>query len=97
MPMDGDFMGRKLTVKITEAGKHYMKCVLTGDDNVSRPEGVPEPLKKGQVSGVDNLQTKTVTDSAKYHPLLLVSLMVLGISLLLRLYYTMIPAHTPTG
>lgn len=83
-------MGKKLTIKVTEAGKHYMKCVITDNDNVSRPGGVPEPLKKGQVSGVDNIQTQSATQSARHHPLLIVSLIVLVTSLFLRLYYTLL-------
>lgn len=96
MPMEKDFMGKKLTVKITEAGKHYMKCVLVDNEKISRPGGVPEPLKQGQVSGADNPQTQTVSSTTKpsgYHPLLIVSLVVLVTSLLLRLYYTLVAPY----
>lgn len=90
--MMDDFMGKKLRVKITEAGKHYMKCELVQESAVVRPAGVPEPLKKGQVSGTcsttaDRSQTK---HSNSHHPLLVVSLIVLVTSLLLKLYYSQV-------
>lgn len=85
-------MGKLLKVKITEAGKHFMKCELIKAEDASRPEGVPEPLKKGEVSGVPNTQTSN-TKATKHHPLLIVSLIVLITSIILRLYYTMLSTH----
>ena len=49
VPKDENLMGKLVQVKITETGKHFMKCDLL--TNISRPD-VPLPLKKGQVSGV---------------------------------------------
>ena len=80
-------MGKKMTVKITEAGKHYMKCSLIDDAKVERPVGVPEPLKLGQLSGAGDLLISE-KDTQGYHPLLVVSLFVLFTSLLLRIYYS---------
>lgn len=88
--MDGDFMGKKLKVKITEAGKHYMKCQLIDSSNASRPEGVPEPLKLGQLSGAgDTAVTVKLNQDGHYHPVLVVSLFVLITSLLLKLFYSL--------
>lgn len=49
VPKDEHLLGKLVQVKITETGKHFMKCTLT--KNIVRPD-VPLPLKKGQVSGV---------------------------------------------
>lgn len=90
MPMEGDFMGKKLTVRITEAGKHYMKCRLVDSAGASRPEGVPQPLKLGQLSGAGDLYpTEEVGKGGRHHPLLVISIFVLVTSLLLRLYYSL--------
>lgn len=52
MPKDEELMGKLITVEITETGKHFMKCRLAKDGQVRRPEAVPPPLPKGQVSGL---------------------------------------------
>lgn len=49
---DENLMGKLVTVQITETGKHYMKCRLVKDGDVKRPESVPPPLPKGQISGI---------------------------------------------
>ena len=82
-------MGKKLTIKITEAGKHYMKCHLVDNCKVSRPERVPEPLKLGQLSGAADPCNSKVVQKDGHHPLLVISLFVLITSLLLRIYYSM--------
>lgn len=97
--MEGDFMGKKLTVKITEAGKHYMKCKLLNNSKANRPDGVPEPLELGQLSGVGDSQcakgaSKIEQAGHGHHPLLVISLFVLVTSLLLRLYYSMTAINT---
>jgi len=82
-------MGRLVKVKITEAGKHFMKCHLVGTDTESsRPAGVAQPLPKGQVSGVDN-PSETMKPSTT-HPLLVLSLLVLIVSILLKIYYSVL-------
>ena len=52
MPKEERFMGKLLTVEITETGKHFMKCKLVDDGQARRPDTVPPPLPKGQVSGL---------------------------------------------
>ncbi|XP_067928356.1 threonylcarbamoyladenosine tRNA methylthiotransferase-like [Watersipora subatra] len=95
VPMDGDFMGKKLTVRITSAGKHYMKCSLLDNCIASRPEGLPEPLKPGQLSGA-GVQNSLAEKPGSTHPLLILSLLVIAISLLLKLYYAFAqPSFSP--
>lgn len=84
--MTSDYMGKKLRVKIVEAGKHYMKCELLDNTPASRPEGVPEPMKKGQVSGAPTNTDSPQAINSSYHPLLIVSLLVLVVSLFLKFY-----------
>ena len=55
VPMDEDLMGKMFPVRIIECGKHFMKAELLGKEKVSRPQGVPPPLKKGQVSGLTQI------------------------------------------
>lgn len=68
--MDEDHMGKKLTVKITEAGKHYMKCTTLTSSMVNQ-----ESVRKSEGGGGP-------------HPLLIISLLTLFISLLLKLYFS---------
>lgn len=52
VPKDENLMGKLIKVEITETGKHFMKCRLVQDGQAKRPETVPPPLPKGQVSGL---------------------------------------------
>lgn len=47
-------MGKMVTVRIVETGKHFLKGQLLSDKNIVQPK-VPLPLKKGQVSGASGL------------------------------------------
>ena len=51
VPKDENLMGKMFEVDITSAGKHYLMAELVRDGQVRRPESVPAPLSKGQVSG----------------------------------------------
>lgn len=53
VPKDEDLMGKMVEVEIVETGKHYMKGrLLSSTADAVRPETVPPPLLKGQVSGL---------------------------------------------
>lgn len=77
VPKDEYLIGKLVQVKITETGKHFMKCSLL--KNVIRPD-VPLPLKQGQVSGVIQVQT-----SSKTNILMILSCLVLAIALIVKL------------
>lgn len=51
LPMDDQYMGRLVDVEITGAGKHFMQCRVLGT-NAAMDPALPEPLPKGQVSGI---------------------------------------------
>lgn len=54
VPKNENLMGKMLTVRIVETGKHYLKGHLLSDKDIVQPD-VPLPLKKGQVSGASGL------------------------------------------
>ena len=52
VPKDDNLMGKMVDVEIVTSGKHYLIGRLLDDGTVRRPDTVPAPLSKGQVSGV---------------------------------------------
>lgn len=54
VPKNENLMGKMVTVRIVETGKHYLKGHLLSDKDIVQPD-VPLPLKKGQVSGASGL------------------------------------------
>jgi hypothetical protein len=44
-------MGKMLEVTIISSGKHYLMSQLVTKAQIKRPDNVPPPLKKGQISG----------------------------------------------
>ena len=45
-------LGKMVEVEIVTAGKHYLMGELVKEGVVQRPQTVPPPLEKGQVSGI---------------------------------------------
>lgn len=54
VPKNENLMGKMVTVRIVETGKHFLKGQLLSDKDIVQPD-VPLPLKKGQVSGASGL------------------------------------------
>jgi len=66
VPMDGDYVGKVVKVRITSAGKHYMMCEVLSDlKPCHRPAGVPSPLEQGQVSGLEHLPSDSTQEVHK--------------------------------
>ena len=42
-------------VDIVSTGKHYLMGELVQNKKAKRPESVPAPLKKGQISGLNQV------------------------------------------
>lgn len=55
VPKESELMGKCIDVRITEAGKHFMKAELATESRLRRPENVPPPMEQGQVSGVNQV------------------------------------------
>ena len=71
VPKDDNLMGKMVEVDITSSGKHYLMSELVTETQVKRPENVPPPLKKGQVSGttqVEPLKTEGAAPEFQGHP-----------------------------
>ena len=52
VPKDENMMGKLVEVDIVSCGKHYMMGKLVNEKEPHRPENVPPPFRKGQVSGI---------------------------------------------
>ncbi len=71
VPKDDDLMGKLVEVDIISTGKHYLMGRLVEKKDAHRPENVPPPLKKGEISGIsqvvnfltDNINTSLISNT----------------------------------
>ena len=63
VPKDENLLGKMVEVDVVETGKHYLKGELVTQGEIKRPDNVPPPLKKGEVSGIEMEVMSTVLSS----------------------------------
>ncbi|XP_017780309.1 PREDICTED: threonylcarbamoyladenosine tRNA methylthiotransferase [Nicrophorus vespilloides] len=83
LPMDKEFMGKLVTVKIVEATKFSMLGEPV--DEVVMP-GLVKPLEKGQVSGVQKIDSNNEDTDMRMHYVVIVVL----VSILIRLIWLLL-------
>ena len=86
-------MGKKFTVRITETGKHYLKGAPVQQSAILRPNGVPQPHKQGEITGLSPCQSTDsdqLSEATGHHPLFMFGLFVLIACVVVRLYYIFI-------
>lgn len=83
VPKNENLMGKMVTVRIVETGKHFLKGQLLSDKDIVQPD-VPLPLKKGQVSGASGLVQ--IENNSNHNIFMAVSLFAVLIAVVWRFY-----------
>ncbi|CAH1776155.1 unnamed protein product [Owenia fusiformis] len=87
VPKDEELLGKMFEVEITSAGKHYLfGKLVSSKDTAMRPETVPPPLKKGEISGI--AQREESMDRFSARTFFNIAAVVLLVAILLRLKQT---------
>jgi len=60
IPKEEKFLGKVVEVKIASAGKHFLMGEPILEASLFQPTDVPQPLIKGQVSGLSSTQVSCV-------------------------------------
>ncbi|XP_052775774.1 threonylcarbamoyladenosine tRNA methylthiotransferase-like isoform X2 [Mya arenaria] len=83
VPKEDSLMGKLVTVEIYETGKHFLKGNLVSGEKIRRPETVPAPLKRGQVSGLKHTDIVITKKGLWFFGL---SMVVMLIAIIWRVY-----------
>ncbi|KAL8562319.1 Threonylcarbamoyladenosine tRNA methylthiotransferase [Nucella lapillus] len=87
VPKDDDLMGKMVEVEIVETGKHFLKGrLLTSTAHAVRPETVPPPLLKGQVSGLPPERVHLDQSSGQMSWVMIAGLVTLCVAIVWRAY-----------
>ena len=73
-------------VDIVSTGKHYLMGELVQNKKAKRPESVPAPLKKGQISGLNQVYNNSYVNIKAINKKLNLNIKILCLFVLLISY-----------